>query len=66
LLQQTGRSGDAAEQLAVLVRLAPENPALHVGLVRLLRAAGRTREATAAQAEAERRFPDHPDVRGLR
>jgi len=66
LLRGAGRYDDAAEQFRVLVTLVPENPSLRVGLVTFLRAAGREHEARAAQAEAERLFPEDAGVRQLR
>ena len=56
----------SAEQFRALVELVPGNPSLRVGLVTFLRAAGREREAQAAQVAAERLFPDDADVRRLR
>jgi hypothetical protein len=47
-------------------RSSRKNPSMRVGLVTFLRAAGREREARAAQADAERLFPGNPDNRQLR
>jgi Flp pilus assembly protein TadD len=66
LLRGAGRYGDAAEQLRVLVTLVPENPPSGWAWLTFLRAAGREQEARAAQAEAERLFPEDASVRQLR
>ena len=66
LLRGAGRYAEAAEQVEVLAALVPGNPAVRVDLVASLRAAGREREAWAAQVDAERLFPGDAGVQRMR
>lgn len=65
-LSSLSRFAEAARQYEATTSLSPQSPALWIGLVRALRAAGRDDEARGALVRAERALPGSSELRALR